>query len=54
MIGDVAVASARTNGQQTVNGQPATAGPRMSTRVWVRQDGRWQVVLAQVTPIQPR
>ncbi len=51
---DVVVSTARTNGRQTLNGTPVGGGPRLSTRVWVRQAGRWQVILAQVTAIAPR
>jgi ketosteroid isomerase-like protein len=51
IFGDVVVATARTNGQQTVDGSAVRQRPRMSTRVWVRRDGRWQVILAQTTPI---
>ena len=50
-FGDVIVTTAKTNGQQTLNGQAVRSGPRLSTRVWVHQAGRWQVILAQVTPI---
>jgi ketosteroid isomerase-like protein len=51
VVNDVVVASALTAGQQTLNGQPLPAPPRMSTRVWVRRAGHWQVLLAQTTPI---
>lgn len=54
VIGNVVVASAQTSGQQVVNGQSLPTGRRMSTRVWMRHDGRWQVILAQVTPIASR
>ncbi len=54
VFGDVVVSTARTMGRQTLNGRPLGGGPRLSTRVWVHQAGRWEVILAQVTPIVSR
>jgi len=52
-FGNVVVSTAQTMGRQTLNGRAVGGGPRLSTRVWVHQAGRWQVILAQVTPIAP-
>jgi hypothetical protein len=46
--GDVAVIQARTPYKRL----DGTTGESRYTDVWVRRDGRWQTLLAQITPVR--
>jgi ketosteroid isomerase-like protein len=52
--GDTVVVTGRVSPpapQQTFKEKPISVRPTVVTRVWRKRDGRWQVILTQVTPI---
>lgn len=56
VYGDMVIVSQKstpTVPSQTFNGRAVSVRPTTVTRVWVKRDGRWQVALAQTTPITP-
>jgi ketosteroid isomerase-like protein len=52
VYGDTAVVTGRTDVKGTIDGKDMT-GPVLFTRVYVKQDGRWQSVAFQQTPVVP-
>jgi uncharacterized protein (TIGR02246 family) len=50
--GDTAVVNALASVQTTVNGKPFSGDVR-NTRVWVKQNGEWKVVVFQATRVAP-
>jgi ketosteroid isomerase-like protein len=53
VYGDTAVVTAQAKSEGKFKGQAFTTHER-STSVFVRQDGRWQCVLTQLTPINKK
>ena len=49
-VEDLAIVTGRNTSKGTLGGRPAAAAYRF-TDVFVKRDGRWQVVNAQTTPI---
>lgn len=52
IYGDTAAANSLSSVKATVGGKPYS-GETCSTRVWVKQQGNWKVVLYQVTRVAP-
>ena len=52
IYGDTAVVNALTSVKTLVNGQPYSGDVR-NTRVWVKQNGTWKLVVFQTTRVAP-